>query len=357
MRRFICIFIFLVFAGACSAGKSEDVINSSPETTRSAEKIIVSFASGFSPRNEILELISDYNTNSDVYIKYQELPQNPDVIYNKLKTEEFDVVALKTEWIPEFAEAGLIIPLSLKSGFLDSARLSVTYGGKTWAAPAAVNAGLFYWPADAGAAISSNVSIIEILSSETPPEEISQYEMIFPIPSDNLEEPARIMLEMYRALGKNGYAAATAFLKFSKSGYFTQRKITKALSEGRTPFIRSALPPEDAAYKISAYGFTKVRGIAYAIGANSENQAEARNFIDRLTTPENQKRLAGNNFPAAKSALNDKFTIVSDLAPEIQSPNFYALNERLKEEIRKLLSAETAAENFAYWLENESGLE
>jgi ABC-type glycerol-3-phosphate transport system substrate-binding protein len=350
MRRFFWICILLIL-GACAAGENEDVINSSPETARS-EKTIVSFASGFSPRNEMLDLISDYNKNSDVYIKYQELSQNPDVIYNKLKTDEFDIITLKTEWIPEFSETGRIIPLDLDSDFLDSARLSVTHDSKTWAAPASLNAGLFYWSANSNA----SVSIVEILTSEIPPEEFAGYEIIFPIPTDNLEEPARILLEMYRALEKNGYAAASAFLRYN-SGYYTGRKITALLSEGKTPFIRSALIPSGENFKISAYGFTRVRGVAYAISQSSRNKEAARDFIDYLTTPRNQKYLAGNNFPASKSVLDDKFYIVSDLAPEVQSPDFYLLNENLKNELRKLTSGEISIESFAYWLENESGLE
>jgi hypothetical protein len=193
------------------------------------------------------------------------------------------------------------------------------------------------------------------LTAEERPAEFNDYKVIFPMPAGNSEELARILLEIYRAYGGNGYESTETFLKLYRDDYSSQKKIASLLTEKKTPFIRSSLIFEGEALKISAYDFSRVRGIAYAIGAKSNNQDAARDFISYLTTPENLKKLAGNNFPA--SVLNEKFAVVSDLLPEIQRPDFYSLNEKLKLELQKLISGETSAENFAYWLENSIELE
>ena len=109
------------------------------------------------------ELLADFERkNPDIALKTEALPNSSDVAHQFFLTsleggaDDFDVLVVDVIWVPEFARAGWIAPLSsadfqperLRAEFLPGPVEAVVVDGKTYAVPWYVDVGLLYYRKD-----------------------------------------------------------------------------------------------------------------------------------------------------------------------------------------------------------------
>jgi multiple sugar transport system substrate-binding protein len=149
MRLLIALVAVLAVVGGCKDGATGDVtvvfkhgkIAGDPEAFR-----------------ELLDRFE--RENPGIRVTDETLPASTDVQHQFYAinlsggTEELDVFSMDVIWVQEFAMAGWLAPLdgifpaSVRGGFFRGPVEAVTYGGKAWAVPWYIDAGVLYYRKD-----------------------------------------------------------------------------------------------------------------------------------------------------------------------------------------------------------------
>jgi multiple sugar transport system substrate-binding protein len=147
-RRFLGGLAAAALAGACDR----------PAPRPGATTLVFKHGKLFGDPHVLRALIGEFEAaHPGVAVREETLPSSSDeqhqfyAINLQAKSAAFDVLALDIIWVAGFARAGWLVALDLKEKptvFFDGPMEAVTYGGKVYAVPWFVDAGLLYYRRD-----------------------------------------------------------------------------------------------------------------------------------------------------------------------------------------------------------------
>jgi multiple sugar transport system substrate-binding protein len=318
----------------------------------------ITFAMGKNDTDKVIPIIEAWNAaHPDEKVTLKELPgeadDQRDTLVQSLQagSGDYDVMALDVVWTAQFAANQWISPLTGDlaidtSGLLPATVDSATYRGTLYAAPQNTNAQLLYYRTDLlpeapanWAALTESCAIAVENNIDCLATQLKQYEGATVAATQFVGSWGGAVVGDDGSTPEIASDAAKAGLQALVDAYtagqiparatgFTEEETNFAFVGGESlfaynwPYMYSNAQDAGSAVAgkvgvapiagLDGPGASTLGGYNNAINAFSENKATARDFIEFVQSPENQRAFAEASFPPVLASVYDDAALIAE---------------------------------------------